>query len=83
VLYYIRQNLGFGKVNLCKDTYYRYIISKKENLEYILNIFNQGNIRQLKVFKRFENWVKYYSLYYCNSDIKVIPQNNKISLFDP
>ena len=27
VLYYIKNNLGFGKIYKCKDSYYRYIVS--------------------------------------------------------
>lgn len=61
VLYYLRKNLGFGKVYLCKDNYYRYIVSKKTNLLYLINIFS-GKLILEKVNQCFYNWVKAFDI---------------------
>lgn len=53
VLYYIRDNLGFGVVYLCADSYYRFIVSNKVYLNYLINLFNFTGFRLKKVNKRF------------------------------
>lgn len=64
VLYYIRDNLGFGVVYLCADSYYRFIVSNKVYLNYLINLFNFTGFRLKKVNKRFISWVENYNLYY-------------------
>jgi hypothetical protein len=80
VLYYIRQNLGFGKIYKCKDTYYRYIVSNKNNLLHLINIFNQGNLILSKTYIKFQKWIEAYSIYYSESKILIKPQKNEINL---
>lgn len=70
VLYYLRKNLGFGKVYLCKDGNYRFIVSQKNNLIYLIMIFS-GKLILEKVNIRFYKWVKAFS-YYNNYKIKFI-----------
>ncbi len=79
VLYHIRDNLGFGVVYLCKDTYYRYIVSKKQNLQYLINIFNHGGFRLTKVHKRFINWVENFNIYYL-TNLPILAQQHPILL---
>lgn len=79
VLYFIKKNLGFGTVYLCKDGYYRYIVSNQKNLLYLINIFNQGNLILFKTYKRFKEWLSSYSLYYRLEPIAIVPQKNFIS----
>ena len=81
VLYHIKKKLGFGKVYVCKDTYYRYIVSNRENLEHLINIFNQTNgLRLLNTYNKFIQWSKSYSIYYSIPQIDIIPQQAKITL---
>jgi hypothetical protein len=54
VLYYLRTRLGFGKIYICKDSYYRYIVSKKDNLIYLIHIFN-NNLLLPKSILRFND----------------------------
>ncbi len=72
--------MGFGAVYLCKDTYYRYIVSKKENLIYLINIYNH-RLRLNKTQKRYINWVKSFNQYY-NYDLQVDNVFNQINLND-
>jgi hypothetical protein len=75
--------LGFGIVSLCKDTYYRYIVSNRENLEHLINIFNQTKgLRLLKTYNKFIEWSKCFSIYYSIPQIKILPLQAKISLTD-
>jgi len=60
VLYKIRKLLGFGVVRLCKDTYYRYIVSKNENLVKLIHIFN-GNLVLDKTNERYKEWLELYN----------------------
>lgn len=82
VLYYIRKNLGFGVVYKCKDTYYRYIVSDKKNLLCLINIFNHGDLILSKTYKRFQEWVDSYSIYYSEPKISILPQNQHITFED-
>jgi hypothetical protein len=63
VLYYLRKHLGFGKVYLCKDSYYRFIVSKKDNLFYLIQIFSSKLILN-KTNIRFYKWIKFYKIYF-------------------
>lgn len=80
VLYYIRKMLGFGGIYKCKDNYYRYIVSDKNNLQHLIKIFNQGNLILSKTNKRFQEWIEAYSVYYSESKIELVPQKFCISL---
>ena len=83
VLYYIRKTLGFGRVYKCKDTYYRYIVSDKKNLQHLINIFNQDRIILSTTLKNFQDWLEAYSNYYSgntNPQIKINSYKNNISL---
>lgn len=69
VLYYLKKFLGFGKIYLCKDSYYRYIVSKYCNLQYLIQIFS-GKLILAKSNIRYLNWVNNFVLYYrINSNI--------------
>lgn len=70
VLYYLRKNLGFGKVYLCKDGYYRYIVSKKTNLIYLIMIFS-GKLILEKTNLRFFHWINFF-INNNNLDLKFI-----------
>ncbi len=60
VLHYIRTNLGFGKVYENKDTYYRYIVSRQENIKYLIEIFN-GRLILKKTNEMYKRWVEIYA----------------------
>ena len=51
ILYYIRTNLGFGKVSLYK-TYSRFVVANKKNIDRLISIFN-GNLVLDKTHSRF------------------------------
>ena len=72
VLYYIKNTLGFGVVYLCKDTYYRYIVSDKENLKILIDIFS-GRLILKKTNQRFQQWITTY--YKCEKPIGGLPGN--------
>ena len=76
VLYYIRKKLGFGKVYLCKDTYYRYIVSNKKNLGYLIELIS-GRLILNKTDLKFKKWVKAYTERY-ELDLPEIKNNSKI-----
>jgi hypothetical protein len=63
VLFNIKKNLGFGKVSLCKDKYYRFIVSQKQNLWYLIKIFSSKLILN-KTNLRYYNWINSYIIYY-------------------
>jgi hypothetical protein len=63
VLYYLKKNLGFGKIYLCKDSYYRYIVSNYINLQYLIQIFS-GKLILAKSNIRYLNWVNNFIIYY-------------------
>lgn len=63
VLYYIKKNLGFGKVYLCKDGYYRFIVSKFINLQYLIQLFS-GKLILSNSNIKFLNWIKAYIQFY-------------------
>ena len=63
VLYYIKKNIGFGKIFLCKDSYYRYKVSKFINLQYLIQIFS-GKLLLKKTNLKYVAWVKYFIKYY-------------------
>lgn len=63
VLYYIKKEIGFGKVYQNADGNYRYIVSKRGNIEQLIGIFN-GVLVLKKTHERFERWVESYEKYY-------------------
>ena len=80
VLYYIKKNLGFGKVYLCQDTYYRFIVSKFINLQYLIQIFS-GRLLLEKSTIRYITWVRSFILYYqLNTNLKIIYKKLFINL---
>lgn len=40
VLYYIKKHLGFGVVRLDKANYYRYVVSDRQNISYLVNLIS-------------------------------------------
>lgn len=52
VLYKIRTTLGYGKVYLHKDGYYRYIVSDRKFLKYLIELF-KGRLVFKKTQERF------------------------------
>ena len=63
VLYYIKKELGFGKVYTCKDGYSRYVVSNKKNIESLINVFN-GRLKLGKNIARYIAWQEAYLKYY-------------------
>lgn len=55
ILYYIRTNLGFGKVSIYR-TYSRYIVADRTNVDRLISIFN-GNLLLDKTNARFKLWL--------------------------
>nr|QES94809.1 hypothetical protein [Trebouxia lynnae] len=55
ILYYIRTNLGFGKVSIY-HTYSRYIVADKTNVDRLISIFN-GNLLLDKSYASFKLWL--------------------------
>ena len=56
ILYDIKNFLGFGSVFLSKDNYYTYNVGAKDDLIFLINLFN-GKLVLQKINKRFENFV--------------------------
>jgi len=63
VLYYLKKNLGFGKVYLHGDTYYRYVVSDRVNLTYLIHLFSKRLILR-KTNARYKQWVEAYNKFY-------------------
>lgn len=61
ILYYIRKNLGFGKVSMY-DGYGRYIVADRKNIDRLIYIFN-GNLLLNKTNNRFQNWLNIRNTY--------------------
>lgn len=55
ILYYIRTNLGFGKVSIY-HTYSRYIVADRTNVDRLISIFN-GNLLLDKTNACFKLWL--------------------------
>lgn len=53
VLYFIKKELGYGRVYECKDTKYRYTVTSQEQIGYLIKLFI-GQLRLEKTNKRFE-----------------------------
>jgi len=80
VLNYIKNTLGFGVIYKCKDTYYRYTISKYEHLCFIITLFS-GRLKLNKTNNRFNNWLNSFTIYYKNilPDLQKSSENLKIN----
>jgi hypothetical protein len=61
VLYYIRANLGFGKVSKY-SSYSRYIVAERGSVDRLISIFN-GNLVLNKTNARFVLWLQARNLY--------------------
>ena len=61
VLYYIRANLGFGKVSQY-SSYSRYIVADRSSVDRLISIFN-GNLVLDKTNARFVLWLQGRNLY--------------------
>jgi hypothetical protein len=63
--------------------YYRYIVSDRQNLEYLINIFNHGGFRLNQVYSKFLIWVEHYSKFYNHATaINILKQDKKFTLND-
>jgi len=71
VLYKIRTTLGYGKVYLHADGYYRYIVSDRKNLKYLINIF-EGRLVFKKTQERYNKFIESYNKYY-KIDPAIVP----------
>lgn len=80
VLYYIKKNLGFGKVSIQDKNRktHCYRVRDKEGLLKIINIFN-GNLHLNKYNNKFKLFVDRFNETY-KTNIKVINKKNKINL---
>lgn len=80
ILYYIKNNLGFGSVSLQdkKNNTYQYRVRDREGLLKIINIFN-GNIILNKYNNKFKLFIDRYNEVY-KTNIIFIENNNKVSL---
>jgi mevalonate pyrophosphate decarboxylase len=66
VLYYIKKQLGFGKVLLRKETHRSvavFYVSSKENFLRLVTIFN-GNISTKYKKEQFSNWLDTFNKQY-------------------
>jgi len=80
VLHKIRTTLGYGKVYHHADGYYRYIVSDREGLGYLIKLF-EGRLVFKKTQERYHKWVECYSKYYgIEPPIKVGGWERKIDL---
>jgi hypothetical protein len=80
ILYYIKKELGFGRVSLqdSKNKTYQFIVRDKEGLLKLINIFN-GNLYLNKYNNKFKLFVDRYNETY-KTNIIVINNNKFISL---
>ncbi len=69
ILYFIKENLGFGKVSNYK-TYSRFIVADKTNIDRLISIFN-GNLVLKKTNIRFALWVQARNTY-CKEKIQYL-----------
>jgi hypothetical protein len=76
ILYYIRQNLGFGKVSLY-DGYGRYIVADRKNIDRLIYIFN-GNLLLNKTNNRLLNWLNIRNTYSPEGDTKILYKTSKL-----
>jgi len=77
VLYKIRDILGIGKISLYNN-YYRYILTKKDHILFLINIFN-GRLILNKTNERFKSWLSlenYDHINYIYNDYKSFTLNN-------
>ena len=72
VLYKIKKTLGFGVVRLNGDGYFRYCVSDKTNLLYLIKIFS-GRLVLNKTLLRFISWVENFNIYYKTQFSQVDP----------
>ena len=75
VLYKIKKTLGFGKVYLHGDGYHRYVVSHKQNLFYLINIFS-GQLILKKTNDRFLSWVECFNNYYKEASPIIVKPGN-------
>jgi len=81
VLYYIKTNLGFGKVYIRKEIERNigyFYITKKDNFKRLIKIFN-GNICTEYKHNQFKKWVETYNKQY-KDNIKVLARRPLPSL---
>lgn len=81
ILYYIKKELGFGKILQRKETNRSvgvYYITGKENFTRLIHIFN-GNIICPHKKTQFKLWLQTYNLQY-RENIKYIDQNKELNL---
>ena len=78
VLYFIKKGLGYGKVYSCGDTYWRYVVGRREHIEYIIHLFS-GQLKLDKTNERYRKWVEAYTRYYkVEKAVTVIQGEQKI-----
>ena len=75
VLYYIKNNLGFGLVSQRKDGYFTYYVGDQQNIERLIRIFN-GNLVLQKVHSRFSKLFRSRRSKHFEK-VKLIPFNTK------
>ena len=66
VLYFIRKNLGFGKVSLYKE-FFRFIVADKKHIDILILLFN-GNLVLNKTNAQFESWLQARNTVYHGSE---------------
>ena len=69
VLYYIKNNLGFGTVHLSKDGYYSFTVTAFEHIKVLIDLFN-GRLLLIKTNARFkQNWLDNFNKLYAEHSI--------------
>lgn len=72
ILYYVKENLGFGNINLDNNGYYTFSVSLLSHIQVLISIFN-GNLLLNKTNVRFqEKWLNNYNLLFPNNQIKYL-----------
>ena len=62
VLYFIKKEIGFGRVRERKDGFYQYYVSDHKNIDRLIRIFN-GNLHLEKSSYRLKGWFAAYLKY--------------------
>ncbi len=80
VLYQIKKTLGFGVVRLYNDGYFRYSVSDRSNLLYLIKIFS-GRLVLKKTKVRFITWVENFNLHY-KTNISILKLSEPVISLD-
>lgn len=83
VLYMIKQNLGFGSVDIQdkNNSTYHFRVRNQKGILTLITIFNRyGNLFTEKKYERFKKWVDSYNLVY-KAKVLMLVKNDKDATF--